>query len=419
METKNISWNKALRVSRLKVIYSLLAGAIFFSHFQPASYLEHRFGPFISPIEFLIQNGRVFSAACFLLAILVLRRVPRGLQTLSFHPASLLLLLNLYLSIKLAFFGFYQLSILSAILVYVQFFLFSKATLENFRRQTEDGLTLGNTSLSTAYASIGLAGVLIVCINIFVLLTDPSNSLDFNGRMHGTTGNPQHLGMIIATTVPLAIFTLLKRRRIMSFLASIAIGIAAMLVLAETGSRTGMGSFLFFVACVIYISSSKRGRAFLPLYSLFLSVFLLAVKYETLREFFLSRGDTRSHQFELAISLFFDHDLIFGAPPIEETGRYLFIENGWLAAASAGGMIAVFILLVLLIRLMVLAWNAMVSKQPRTPESACAIALTVSIVFISLFEAIFLGVFAAHTMIVYFALSALSMSQYSPRGRAT
>lgn len=418
MTTENISRNKALMVSRLKVIYSLLAGAIFFSHFRPAFYLEHRFGPLVSPIEFFVQNGRVFSAVCLFLATLVHWRLPRGLQTVSLHPSSLLLLLNLYLSIKLAFFGFYQLSIFSVILLYVQFFLFSKATLESLHSRTEERLNLGDTPLSTAYALIGFAGVLIVCTNIFALVADPSNSLNFSGRMHGTTANPQHLGMIIATTIPLAIFILLKKRQMMRLLFSTAIGISAMVVLLKTGSRTGTGSFLFFTFCVIYIRSSRLGRSLLPIYLFILMAFILTVNQEALEKFFLSRGDTRSHQIELAISLF-QRDLIFGAPPIEETGRYLFIENGWLAAASAGGIIAIMILIVLLIRLVTFAWTAIVGKHLRTPDSACAVALTFCIVFISFFEAIFLGVLAAHTMIAYFAFSAVSMHQYSPRKRTT
>lgn len=401
----------------MNVFYSLLAGAIFFSHFRPAFYLDHRFGPFIFPIELFIQNGRFFASACLLLAALFLGRLPRSLQIFNLQPASLLFLLNLYLSIKLAFFGFYQLSLLSIILVFVQFSLFSKGALQTFNPRREEELDLGNAPLSVAYSSIGFAGVLIVCVNILVSLTDPSSSSNFSGRMHGTTGNPQHLGMIIATTVPLAIFTLLKKKRIMSFLASVAIGISAMLVLAETGSRTGMGSFLFFVTCVLYIRSPKRGRALLPFYLLFLTFFLLAFFSENLGDFFISRGDTRSHQIELAASLF-QRDLVFGAPPLDETGRYLFIENGWLAAASAGGIIAVLILIVLLFRLVANVLNALISKQPRSPEFACAIALTATVVFISLFEAIFLGVFAAHTMTVYFAFSAISISQYSPIGRA-
>jgi hypothetical protein len=367
-----------------------------------------------SIFEFLFSQGRILTIVCMIaivaICLLVFHTVPTG----NFRgPAAWLVLLNAYLLLKLLFYGintefFFEAGTIISLTTITMVLIFPGIELRS---------ALQSDSHSTILIkSIWLYSLLLVSTNITALIMHPNSAVNFSGRMHGTTVNPQHLAMMCALAVP-GVAYVIARAGPLSIVGIVSCAMVGGIIFIEymTGSRMG-----FTAACLGFVVSLREyiaGRKWVA--GICVGVLILVIVYllygqdiaNLITERFIEgRVNTRAESWTHAWENFRENP-IFGAEPDDETGRLMFIESFWLASLSTGGLVALALSVPIFVGLTMIALKIAWAIRSNLIHSSYGnfflSALTV-LLCVSLFEAALLGIVTTHTMIAYIYLATAS-----------
>jgi hypothetical protein len=197
-----------------------------------------------------------------------------------------------------------------------------------------------------AVKSIAVAGLIFIVINTYQYFINRQAVTFIQNRFLGTTGNPQHAGVFLASTIPCLMFLIqsIARWNFWKFFWS---GILLMTVyfLLLTGSRTG----IIMSGISILLFYRKNGGLWLQI-GLLLGIGAILVlpflQPETLStsaagidasvsDRFASTNNTREGVWTGMFNTF-SENILFGAPL--ERGRLGYGENSWLAAGATMGL---------------------------------------------------------------------------------
>jgi O-Antigen ligase len=210
-----------------------------------------------------------------------------------------------------------------------------------------------------AVKSIATAGLIFVVINSLQYIINRQAITFVHGRFLGTTGNPQHAGVLLAATIPCLMF-LIQSHRAWNFAKSLwsVVLILVMYFLILTGSRTG----LLMGVISILLFYRNNGGAWLRVI-LFTSVlaalvipFLQPESFSssstgidaTVSTRFSSSDNTRADAWN-GLWNAFSQNILFGAPL--EGDRMGYGENSWLSAGANLGLIG-------FIPMMLMGWES-------------------------------------------------------------
>jgi hypothetical protein len=198
-----------------------------------------------------------------------------------------------------------------------------------------------------AVRSIAIAGLFFVIANSFQFLINRNAITFVHGRFLGTTGNPQHAGVLLAAVIPCVMF-LIQTASGWSFIKYLWVMMLVVVIyfLLLTGSRTG----LMMGAISILLFYRNNGGAWLRIV-LFVAVsaaiLFLFIQPETfsssstgidanVSDRFTSTENSRSGVWS-GMWQSFNQNILFGAPM--QGGRLGNGENSWLSVAANLGLI--------------------------------------------------------------------------------
>ena len=198
-----------------------------------------------------------------------------------------------------------------------------------------------------AVKSIAVAGFIFVVANGFQFLINRYPITFVQGRFMGTTGNPQHAGVLLAATVPCLMFMIqnLPRWNFAKFLW-VATLMVTIYFLVLTGSRTG----LLMGGISILLFYRNNGGAwvkvllFLAIAAALIVPFLGADSLSSsstgldakVSDRFTSTNNTRADVWDGLLTTF-SENIVFGAP-LEYGNRLGYAENSWLSAGATLGL---------------------------------------------------------------------------------
>jgi hypothetical protein len=202
-------------------------------------------------------------------------------------------------------------------------------------------------NFNLAIRSIAIAGLIFVVANTYQYLINPHAITYVHNRFLGTTGNPQHAGVLLAATIPCLMF-LLQSTPGWKLAKSLwlVILIVTIYFLFLSGSRTGliMGgiSILLF-----YRNNGGAWFRIILLLAICAALVLPFIQPETLSssstgidasvsDRFTSSNDTRASAWSGMLSGF-SNNILFGIPLQGE--RLGYGENSWLAAGDQLGLV--------------------------------------------------------------------------------
>lgn len=212
-----------------------------------------------------------------------------------------------------------------------------------------------------AVKSIAIAGLIFVIANSFQFLINRYPITFAQGRFLGTTGNPQHAGVLLAATVPCLMFLIQKlpKWNFAKFLW-VATLIVTLYFLLLSGSRTGllmgMVSILLFyrnnggawVKILLFLAISAA--LIIP----FLGVDSLSSSSTgidaNVSDRFTSTNNTRAGVWNGLWNTFMDN-ILFGSP-LAQGGRLGYGENSWLSVGAAVGLVG-------FIPMMMMGWESL------------------------------------------------------------
>jgi hypothetical protein len=211
-----------------------------------------------------------------------------------------------------------------------------------------------------AVKSIAVAGLIFVVANSFQFLINRQAITFVQGRFLGTTGNPQHAGVLLAATIPCLMFLIQKlpRWNFAKFLWVVTL-IITLYFLLLSGSRTG----LIMGAVSILLFYRNNGGAwirvilFLAIAAALIVPFLGADSLSSsstgidanVSDRFTSTNNTREGAWNSMLGTFMDN-ILFGYS-LGQGGRLGYGENSWLAAGAALGLVG-------FIPMMMMGWES-------------------------------------------------------------
>lgn len=348
-------------------------------------------------IEFLMSYGKVISSFCLAALIGLFWRQARHKSRPWTGPAVWLLFLNTFIQIK----GLLLSDILFIISGLVAI-LFQFAAYSIYYKNTHYKNYTKYIDITSVLTMVGLS---IVSINIYGWLFFPESAIDFNSRLHGFTVNPQHLSMMISLTVPSILYSIniSEQNSIKRWVLTLGFILATWVVFL-TESRMGIMAITFSIVA-FYAFSRPSGRFFgtIGLISFFFIIIYFFVSIGWLfpesTQSALERGDTRTEHWARALGQFWSSP-IFGTLPDKEIGRYSFVESSFISAAVAGGIIGLVAVSVILWKIIKIILQRSEWEVSRL-ETSFWKSSVITIFIIGVFEAGFLGLFAAHTMMIY------------------
>ena len=384
----------------------LIGLSLWFVHFGKAvDYDNTPYPAMNSAFELLFVYGRPLALSCMVFALALFIALSGRITSKNFRGgASWVAALNFYLSAKLLFLGQGQFFIEATIVITltVLSIVLVMSDLEA-RSMSKNGFCGSPVALS-----VWIFAFLLVTTNIVALFFYPDAALG-GGRMHGTTVNPQHLGMMCALASP-ATFYAIQKFRLISIIGAISAALLMGIVIIEyqTGSRMGFAAVGLGAAIAMrdWIAGQKTVVGIFVVISL-VGIGLVygdVIVKLIASQFIEGREDTRSEAWKWAWRAFLDNPL-FGVAPELATGRWGgFVENFWLAAASTGGIVALVLAMPIFISLVRIAQLLQFTVRNRLIERSLGsfyLSAAVILFGISFFEAVLLGIFAAHTMLAY------------------
>lgn len=408
-----------------RLIIALLGVALWGIHFGKATrkYNGASYPPMNAAFELMFSYGRIVALLCMAAALLVfILQHGSRILSISLGPAGWIATLNLYIAGKLLYYDNFDFSLpaIAVILASVVVFVLVQGSVELGVNRAE------MSQRSSVALTLWICGALIVSTNLVAVMLHPDSALNDNLRMHGTTVNPQHLAMMCALVSPAFLYVIL-RSGIFSFIgiASFCLFCGAVVIVFYTGSRMGLGAvavgllvfFREYIAGSRVLQGIVCGLLLVPVILAVLDRDPIELVYD---RFFVDRVDTRSGGWKIAWEEF-ERNPLFGTEPSEESRRLIFVENFFLAAASTGGIIAVFLAAGAIVGVIHLAWRVrrtLKYSSARRVEGNFYLSAIAVLIGVSMFEAALLGVMAAHTMIAYVVLGgATAFVSLKPRGK--
>jgi hypothetical protein len=211
-----------------------------------------------------------------------------------------------------------------------------------------------------AVKSIAVAGLIFVVANSIQFLVNREAITFVQGRFLGTTGNPQHAGVLLAATIPCLMFLIQKlpRWNFAKFLW-VATLIITLYFLLLSGSRTG----LIMGAVSILLFYRNNGGAwfriilFLAISAALILPFLGADSLSSsstgidanVSTRFTSTNNTRADVWNGMWNAFMDN-ILFGSP-LAQGSRFGYGENSWLAVGASLGLMG-------FIPMMMMGWES-------------------------------------------------------------
>jgi hypothetical protein len=199
-----------------------------------------------------------------------------------------------------------------------------------------------------AIKSIAVAGLIFIFVNTYQYILNPQAVTFTQGRFLGTTGNPQHAGVLLAATIPCLMF-LIQGIPNWTFTKTFwsALLLATIYYLLLSGSRTAIlmsvVSILFF-----YRNNGKAWFQVILFLALIAALVLPFLQPENLSasstgigtnvsDRFTSTNNTREGVWTGMLETF-SQNILFGAP-LAQNSRLGYGENSWLSVGAALGLV--------------------------------------------------------------------------------
>lgn len=380
--------------------------ALWFAAFAKAQDFEGQlYPPMNAPLELLFAQGRNLSLGAMFIAIVATLMLGKGIRRRDWRNASMYIAaVNVFIIFKLFLYGNSEIFILGSFAIAIQILVFVVCA-SRYERESFEGSNLMPYVVKVIY----IFSILFLSCNVYAYIYFPgSSAVKFSARFFGVTANPQHLAMVCALCVPALLYCVVHYRVKSIVGVSAGVMLACVLFLEyQSGSRLG---FFGTLLCIIMGSRVFLDRRRI-VYVLILSVLALPLVYfsfydsisDLIRSRFVEgRSDTRSEYWVAGWNQFLQSPFV-GSEPSEEPARYYFTVSSWISAASSGGVIALAFMLMFLISSIGYFFKVTRLRYCRfdTEHVDLYLSAIVLILAISVFEAVFLGVFSSHTMMVY------------------
>jgi len=401
-----------------KIVYLLMGGCLFCASL--ARYADEfvTAPPLFGPLEMLRSMGRPITVGLLLLIFILALSIPKQDDKLKIPSALFGLIIVQYLiMIKTIYYGGMAFSIAYFILFIIIVYTLCKGL---------GGRIKSWVNFDQVAGSIALAGALFVWINSFQGAVGRDAIVFIQGRFSGTTGNPNHAAVFLATVFPALLYAITKAKKLKILFWSVT-ALLAFYWLLISGSRTGlimavMSFLLFFSHKVLYFTVRIIGWG-LAL-SLFFYVFPGLVELGEITEVIgwdgmaerlnrKSEGglDTRAEIWQTQFN-YFNHYPIFGAPVSGD--RIIFGENSWLGIAAQFGWMGLLPMLFFgigIIYKMTILWKTRIYHTARANELNLCFAGLASLMIGSFNEAYLLGnlSFPIMSLILYLILADASL----------
>jgi hypothetical protein len=295
--------------------------------------------PLLFPLQQIRASGRPLAIVLLiLLVVLAFQTQSNWRQRVFPQPIKYLIFVQSAIVFKTLLYGSQEFALVSALTFGGIIFMLRRGP----------GRWLQNDeNFHLAVKSIAVVGLIFVVANTYQYIISPY-AVTFNqNRFLGTTGNPQHAGVLLAATIPCLMF-LIQSSPGWNFAKSLWSGVLVitMYFLLLTGSRTGL---IMGAISILLFYRNNGGIWFRVILFLAISAALIApfLQPDTLSSSatgidssvsarFVSTNNTRADAWNGMWSSFMDN-ILFGAPL--RSGRLGYGENSWLAAGDQLGLV--------------------------------------------------------------------------------
>ena len=295
--------------------------------------------PLIFPLQQIRANGRPLAIVLLILLVFLALQTQSNWRQRIFPKAiDYLMVVQFAIFAKTLLYGSQEFAFISA-LTFGGIIFMLKMGLGRWMSDDEN--------FHLAVKSIAVAGLIFVVVNGVQFLINRQAITFANGRFLGTTGNPQHAGVLLAATIPCLMFLIQKlpRWNFAKFFWVTTL-VATLYFLLLSGSRTG----LIMGAVSILLFYRNKGGAWVKII-LFIAIsaalivpFLGADSLSSsstgidasVSDRFTSTNNTREGVWNGMWNAFMDN-ILFGSP-LEQGGRLGYGENSWLAVGASLGL---------------------------------------------------------------------------------
>lgn len=389
------------------VVVAGSGAALWFAAFAKAQDYDGQFYPPMNGLlEVLFAQGRSLSFGAMLLAVAAHFVFGRGLKRMRWRNASIYVAAaNVFLLFKLMLYGNYDIFLQGTFAIVIQILLYVVFASAYEREELEK-----KSQVSHVVQVVCVFSVLFVLTNMYAFAYFPGSSIiPANGRFFGITANPQHLAMSSALCVPALLYCVVRFG--IGSVVGVSAGVLASCVLFieyQTGSRLGLGATALCIVVASRYFLDRRRIVYAVMFGALALPLAYVLFYDTISDLLWSRfvegrTDTRSEYWASGWDAFYQSPLV-GIEPTGDPPRYYFTVSSWVSAAYSGGVVALGLLILFLFSVAgyVLRINKLRSHRSIDKEyTDLYISAIAMILALSFLEAVFLGVFASHTMLVY------------------
>ena len=314
-----------------------------------------RWTPVTPPLLFPLQQIRAYGrplaiVLLILLVILALQTKSNWRRDVLPQPVKYLIFVQCAIVFKTLVYGSQEFALLSAMTFGGIIFMLSRGPGQWL--QDDENFHL-------AVKSIAVVGLIFVVANTYQYVISPYAVTFRQSRFLGTTGNPQHAGVLLAATIPCLMF-LIQSLPGWNFAKSLWSGVLLVTIyfLLLTGSRTGL---IMGVISILLFYRNNGGAWFRVIFVLAILAALVLPFLQpdslsssstgidaSVSDRFTSTNNTREGAWNGMWNGFMNN-IVFGSPL--EGDRMGFGENSWLAAGDQLGLIG-------FIPMMMMGWES-------------------------------------------------------------
>jgi hypothetical protein len=296
--------------------------------------------PLVAPLQQIRAFGRPLAIVCLILLLLLAFQTRSNWRRWIIpHAIKYLAYVQFVIFAKTILYGDQEFAIISALTFGGIIVMLQRGP----GRWLED-----DTNFHLAVKSIAVAGLIFAIVNSYQYILNPYAVTFTQGRFLGTTGNPQHAGVLLAATIPCLMF-LIQGIPNWTFTKTFwsALLLVTIYFLLLSGSRTGIlmsvVSILFF-----YRNNGKAWFRVILFLALIAALVLPFLQPENLSasstginasvsDRFTSTTNTREGVWNGLLNTFMDN-ILFGSP-LAQGGRLGYGENSWLSVGAALGLV--------------------------------------------------------------------------------
>lgn len=401
-----------------RIVYLLMGGCLFCASL--ARYTDEFITapPLFGPLEILRTMGRPITIGLLMLIFVLALSIPKQNGKIKIPlPLFGLIIVQYLIMLKTIYYGSVAFPIFYFFLFLLIIFTLCKGVGSRIKSWE---------NFDQVARSIALAGGIFVWINSFQGAVDMDAIVFIQSRFSGTTGNPNHAAVFLATVFPSLLYAIITSKKKYTFFW-MATALLALYWLLISGSRTGlfmavMSFFLFFSHKILYFLVRIIGWG-LAL-SLFFYVFPGLVEFSDVTKAIGWDGmverinrqsdgglDTRAEIWHIQLRSFKQYP-IFGLPVNGD--RIIFGENSWLGVAAQFGWTGLIPMLFFgfgMIHKIISLWKTRIYNKAKANELSLCFAGLVSLITGSFSEAYLLGnlSFPVMSMILYLILADASL----------